>query len=386
MKWQAAASAAFALTLLCAGCGASNSSAGDAPIGAKAPITFGQTNPKTGSSALLGTSETPGTDAYFKLTNAKGGVQGHQLELKSLDDNYSPTQALVDAKQLINQDKVFAFVGPNGTPQTTAVLSVAKPANVPVVGPQTGGEDLENTLDPNVFYTFPKYSADGSTLGKFAQAPGNHIDLSHVGVLYQNDSFGKSILSGLLDSGVKPVSQLGYDASQSDFSPLAAQFKGAGVTTLFLFSLVGPTVSFLHSLSSVGITPTLLLDSTSASGDSIEASGPIIQGAYISAFIPPLTDLSNPQVAEFVNAMKKYEPGQPINAYAAWGWLSAQVAVTALEKLKGDITRTAYIDALNTLSMTTIGGPLAYTKTDHTGLKQQQVLKISGTHRVKTGS
>jgi hypothetical protein len=39
----------------------------------------------------------PGTDAYFKLTNAKGGVQGHQLELKSLDDNYSPTQALVDA-------------------------------------------------------------------------------------------------------------------------------------------------------------------------------------------------------------------------------------------------------------------------------------------------
>lgn len=385
MKWKSIACSLFTLTLLLAACGGSSSGGGSAALGANQPITFGQTNPKTGSSALLGTSETPGTDAYFKLTNEQGGVQGHQLALKSLDDGYSPTQALVDAKQLINNDKVFAFVGSNGTPQTTAVLSVANPANIPVVGPQTGGEDLENKLDPNVFYTFPKYSADGAALGKFAQDPAHHIDLSKVGVLYQNDSFGKSIQKGLLDSGVKPDIQLGYDASQSDFSPVAAQFKAAGVTTLFLFSLVGPTTSFLQSLSAVGIKPTLLLDSTSASGASIDASGPIIQGAYISAFIPPLTDMSIRQVAEFVNAMKKYEPGAPVNVYAAWGWLSAQTAVAGLKNIKGGITRAAYIDALDTLSTTTIGGPLTYSKTNHKGLNQQQVLQIKGTHRVIPG-
>lgn len=376
----------LAVIMLASACGATNSgsktgsTSTSTAISSKV-ITFGQTDPQTGSSAILG-SETYGANAYFKKINASGGVNGAKLKLISLNDGYSPTQALVDAKQLISSDKVFALVGPNGTPQTTAVLSAANPAGVPVVGPQTGASSLEDTLLPNVFYTFPKYSTDGYVLGKFAQQSNGAISLAHVGVFYQNDSFGKSILSGLTRSGVKPAIEVGYDPTQSDFSPDAAKFKAAGVTTLFLFSLVGPTVSFLHSLSSVGIHPTLLLDGVSASGSSITASGPLIQGAYISSFIPPLTDMSNAQVAAFITAMQTYEPSHPANVYAAWGWLSAQVAVAGLKATKGPLTRAAYIKALDNLTIDTIGGTLAYTPSDHVGLTHEKVLKISGTHRV----
>lgn len=372
---------AIAVGVVAAGCGSTSkgSAAGGASSSSSGPIILGQTNPKSGSSAILGT-ETYGAEALYKEINAHGGINGRTIKLISLDDAYNPTQTLSDTKQLVYNDHIFADVGPNGTPQTQAALGLLDPLNIPVVGPQTGGEALENKLSPNVYYTFPKYSLDGETLGKFEQSK---LHLSRVGVLYQNDDFGKSLLNGLLASGVKPAVSVPYDPSQVDFSSDAVKFKSAGVQGIFLLSLVGPTVSFLHSLASTGYTGKLLLSSVAASSQSISASGPIIQGAYIGAFIPPLTSSGGSQVQQFLSAMATYEPGQPVNVYSAWGWLSAQVAVAGLKGVHGALTHKSFENALNSLAnLATIGGPISYTATDHTGLKQETVLQIQGQHRV----
>ena len=185
-------------------------------------ILFGQTVPKTGPAALYGES-TAGVQAYFDYVNAHGGVHGRKIQFISLNDQYQPPIALQDTKTLVYTDHVFAEVAVNGTAATEANITVLDPNNVPLVGPQTGATVFAGTLRKNLYNVWPSYLIEGKMLGTFAQSQ----HLTKVGVLYQNDDFGKSLLQGVQNSGLKPVLAVPYDPTQTDFSPQAAQFKSA---------------------------------------------------------------------------------------------------------------------------------------------------------------
>ena len=127
-------------------------------------ILFGQTVPKTGPAALYGES-TAGIQAYFDYVNAHGGVHGRKLKLISLNDQYEPPVALQATRTLVNTDNVFAEVGVNGTATTEANITVLDPANVPLVGPQTGATVFAGTLRKNLYNVWPSYLLEGKMLG-----------------------------------------------------------------------------------------------------------------------------------------------------------------------------------------------------------------------------
>jgi branched-chain amino acid transport system substrate-binding protein len=375
------------IALLAAAC-SSSSTNGSAASGSSAPgvtsttILFGQTVPKTGPAALYGES-TAGVQAYFDYVNAHGGVKGHKIHLISLNDQYEPPIALQDTKTLVYTDHVFAEVAVNGTAATEANITVLGPNNVPLVGPQTGATVFSGTLRKYLYNVWPSYLIEGKMLGTFAQ--GQH--LTKVGVLYQNDDFGKSLLQGLKNSGLKPVLAIPYDPTQTDFSPQAAQMKAAHVDGVVILAIPGPTTDFLNALNAVNYKPVRIMSQVSAIPQEFQTAPQEFPGSYSGAFIPPLQDTSNPQVKAFLSGMSTYQPGKPASVFAAWGWTEAQVAVAGLKAIKGSITRDSYEAALNSLSnLTTLGGVISYSSTSHSGITHMFMVKAQGGQRVPVAS
>jgi branched-chain amino acid transport system substrate-binding protein len=329
-------------------------------------ITFGQTVPKSGPAALYGQS-TYGVEAYFNYINNHGGIRGRKLQLVSLDDRYQPAVSAQLTRDLLNRYHVFAEVAVNGSAPTEAVLSILTPANVPLVGPQTGATPIQSVLRRNLFNVWPSYVTEGRLLGRYATRT---LHLRKLGVLYQNDDFGKSLFDGVKQAGVRPAVAISYDPSQVDFGPQAEQMKSAGCDGVIILAIPGPTISFLNAMAAINYKPVRLMSQVSAIPQSFTSAKSEFPGSYIGAFIPPLSETSNPQVKLFVDSMSKYEPGQPASVFAAWGWTEAQVAVAGLKRIRGPITRDSYEQALSGLTaFQTLGGTISYTPTDRGGIK-----------------
>jgi branched-chain amino acid transport system substrate-binding protein len=371
-----------ALALLLAACSSSSSSSGatgsSAPGVTSTTILFGQTVPKTGPAALYGES-TAGVQAYFDYVNAHGGVHGRKIKFISLNDQYEPPIALQDTKTLVYTDHVFAEVAVNGTAATEANITVLGPNNVPLVGPQTGATVFSGTLRKYLYNVWPSYLIEGKMLGTFAKSQ----HLTKIGVLYQNDDFGKSLLQGVKNSGLNPALAIPYDPTQTDFSPQAAQFKAAHVQAVVILAIPGPTTDFLNAMNAISFKPVRIMSQVSAIPQEFQTAPQEFPGSYSGAFIPPLQDTSNPQVKAFLTGMSTYQPGQPASVFAAWGWTEAQVAVAGLKAIKGTITRNSYEAALNSLTnLTTLGGPINYSPASHSGITHMFMVKAQGGQRV----
>jgi branched-chain amino acid transport system substrate-binding protein len=356
-----------------AACGQSVSSAsggGGSSAGVtNSSITFGQTAPFSGPAALYGES-TAGVRAYFAMVNAQGGVKGRKLKLSALDDQYTPPVAVQQTRKLLSQG-VFAEVAVNGSATTKAVLNVLKPQGVPIIGPQTGATFLFQGTPPNLFNVWPEYTIEGKLLGAYAQKLG----LKKVGVLYQNDDFGQSLYQGVTASGLKPAKVITYDPTQTDFGPQAQQFKSAGVDGVIILAIPKPTIAFLNALAAINFKPARLMSQVSAIPQSFAAAPQEFPGSYIGAFIPPLQS-QNPQVQQFEQAMRTYQPGQPVSVFAAWGWTEAQVAVAGLKQVSGKLTRASYIQGLNSIqNLQTLGGNVSYSAADHVGLDKMLIVQ-----------
>src|SRR3989440_4245879 len=299
-------------------------------------ITFGQTAPQSGPAAVYGQSEW-GVRAAFAAVNAHGGVQGRKLKLISLDDQYSPPVAVQDTRKLVDQSKVFAEVAVNGSATTKANLTVLDPANVPLIGPQTGATYLVDTLRKNVYNVWPSYLTEGKLLGSFAR---NTLHLRKIGVFYQNDDFGKSLYDGVKNAGVRAARAIPYDPTQTDFSAQAEQLKAGGIDGVIILAIPAKATALVNNMDSINYTPARIMSQVSAIPQSFSSSPHEFPGSYIGAFIPPLTGPHlTPQAKAYLADMARYERGKPASVFAGWGYMEAQVAVAGLKAIHGPITR-----------------------------------------------
>ena len=113
-------------------------------------IVFGQAAPLDGPAAALGQGMRDGLLAAFAEANSTGGVKRHKLDLVSVDDGYEPNKSIEVTKKLLDDDKVFALIGPVGTPTSAATQPIASEAGVPFIGAFTGAEFLRNPYKPTV--------------------------------------------------------------------------------------------------------------------------------------------------------------------------------------------------------------------------------------------
>jgi len=127
-------------------------------------IVFGQAAVLEGPAASLGLGMREGLNAAFGEVNRAGGVKGRKLELVARDDGYEPKKSIEVTRQLLEQDKVFALVGPVGTPTSAATQPIASEAGVPFIGAFTGAEFLRAPHKPAVVNVRASYFQETETM------------------------------------------------------------------------------------------------------------------------------------------------------------------------------------------------------------------------------
>ena len=159
-------------------------------------IKIGNTGPYSGPASSYGTI--PKSEAaYFRMLNDQGGVNGRKINFISYDDAYSPPKTVEQVRKLVEEDGVLLMLAPLGTPTNSAIQRYLNQKKVPQLFVATGATKWN---DPKHFpWTMgwqPNYQSEGHVYAAYIL---EHQPNGKIGVLYQNDDFGKDYLKGVKD-------------------------------------------------------------------------------------------------------------------------------------------------------------------------------------------
>jgi ABC-type branched-subunit amino acid transport system substrate-binding protein len=386
VKRRRLVAAAFAACVAAAvaGCGSSNGGGGG---GASAPgvtatsITFGTHQPLTGPAAPGYSEIAPASQAFFDYVNAHGGVFGRKIHLIIKDDAYNPTNTVNVVHQLVLQDNVFGTFEGLGTPTHTKVVGFLNSSKVPDLFVASGCPCWDNgTTQPYTFGWQPNYTIEGKILGQYIK---QHFPGAKIGVLYQDDDFGKGGLAGI-QAEVPASSIVAKEPYESGTTTLASQvtaIKAANAKVMIDFTvpiytaiaqLTAFTLGYHPQLavSNVGIDPTTVgaLLKTVSKG---KASGTgLIEGAITDGYLPSSSDTSNPWIQLFLKIHNQYDPRAPFDGNVEYGMATAYTLVQALEAAGKNLTRQKLVDAVQNDGAKWMGPglvPFRYGATQHGG-------------------
>ncbi len=220
-------------------------------------ITIGGTFPLTGPASLYKTIPAA-ESAYFAYVNDHGGVNGRKIDFKVLDDSYSPAKTVPLTQQLVEQDNVFAIFGSLGTAPNLSIWSYLNSHKVPQALIATGDSywGFSHKAYPWTIGYQPDYPGEAKIYGQYLNST---MPNAKIGVLYQNDAYGKNYYAGLrVGLGAKKtniVSAQSYDATSTSVAQQVLALKAAGANVFVVFALPTQTIGALVTATKVGWTP-----------------------------------------------------------------------------------------------------------------------------------
>src|SRR3984957_2603812 len=224
-------------------------------------IKLGQTVPYSGPASAF-SSYGRLMAGYFQMINEAGGINGRKITLLSLDNAFSPPKAIEQTRKLVEDDGVLADVGTVGTTPNVAIQKYLNVAKVPHIFISAGGRRF---ADPQNFPwsvpMYPGFEMEGKTFGQYILK--NKPD-AKVGVLYQNDDYGKDFLVGLksvLGDRTKIVAEVAYEITGPTIDSEIARLKDSGADVLLYFSTPKFTAQGLRKVKESNWTPLQFLAS-----------------------------------------------------------------------------------------------------------------------------
>jgi branched-chain amino acid transport system substrate-binding protein len=308
-------------------------------------IKIGNINPYSGPASAYGTiGKTIG--AYFNKINAEGGINGRKIVYISYDDGYAPPRAVEAARKLVESDEVLLIFQSLGTPSNTAIHRYMNQKKVPQLFVATGATKWG---DPKNFpWTMgwqPNYQSEGRVLAKYLLE--NHPK-GKLGILYQNDDYGKDYVKGLKDglAGKIPVvAELPYEPADPTVDSQIINLKASGADIFFNVTTPKFAAQAIRKSAEIGWKPVHLLNSVSASVGSVlkpaglEASQGILTTSYLKDPTDPQWK-DDPAMKEWIAFMDKYYPeGDKTSTFTAYGYLVAQTMVQVLKQCGDNLTR-----------------------------------------------
>ena len=309
-------------------------------------IRIGNIVPYSGPASAYGViGKTEG--AYFDKINAEGGIKGRKIKFISYDDAYSPPKAVEQARKLVESDQVLLVFSPLGTASNSAIQKYMNTKKVPQLFVASGASKWN---DPKNFpWTMgwqPSYQSEAHIYAKYIlkEKPDGKI-----GVLYQNDDFGKDYLKGLKD-GLGPqasmiVAEESYETSEPSIDDHVVRLKAAGADVFVSITTPKFAAQAIKKLGEVDWHPLHILTSVSASVGAVmqpagfENSQGILSSAYLKDGADPQWD-DDDGMKKFVAFLAKYYPdGNKLDGSLVYGYAIAQTMVKVLEMCGDDLTR-----------------------------------------------
>ncbi len=260
-------------------------------------ISIGGTFPLTGVASLYKTI--PAAEAaYYAYVNAHGGVNGRKIDFTILDDAYDPSKTVPLAQQLVEQKKVFAVVGSLGTAPGLATWGYLNSKKVPQVLLATGDsywgfcvrKACAGSPKPWTSGWQPDYPGEARAYGRYIAA---NMPNAKIGVLYQNDAYGKNYFAGLRAGlGTKAKNMIvdaeSYDVTNPSLTQQILGLKSHGADTFAIFATPSPTITALVTATKVGWNPTTFINNVSANRLFLlaaAANGANVDGVISSTYV-----------------------------------------------------------------------------------------------------
>src|ERR1700755_2826782 len=354
-------------------------------------IKIGQTVPFSGpASAYASIGKTQA--AYFKMINDQGGINGRKINLNQYDAAYSPPKAVEQVRKLVESDEVLLTFQIIGTPSNAAVQKYLNGKKVPQLFAATGASRF---TDPKNFpWTMgynPNYFVEGRIYGQFILK--EHPN-AKIGVLYQNDDLGRDYLNGLKAGlGDKAASMIVAEASYEVADPTIdsqiLKLRDAGADLLFSASTPKQAAQAIKKNAEIGWHPVHIVDINATSVGAVlkpaglDASKGVISVAYTKDPLDP-TWKDDAGMKRYLDFMAKYYPeGDKNSNFNTYGYSTAQLLVTVLQKCGDDLTRENVLKQATNLKNVQLDLALPgilgnTTPNDYRVNKQLQMMKFNG--------
>lgn len=309
-------------------------------------ILIGNTIPYSGAASAYGTIG-KAISAMFQMANDQGGFAGRKVKFLSYDDGYSPPKTVEQVRRLIEEDNVAALFATLGTPTNSAIVRYVNQKKVPHLFVATGADKWGDYKEhPWTIGWQPSYVTESQIYAKYilAQKPD-----AKIGILYQNDDFGKDYLKGIrdilkdrYDSMVKVVS---YEVTDATIDSQLVTLQAAGIDVLMTIATPKFAAQSIRKVAEMRWKPLHVLTGVSVSvGAVMIPAGPengigIISSAYLKDPTDPRWD-NDAGMKQWRTFMEKYYPGGDLKDggnVSAFGLAYTMMAV--LKKCGNDMSR-----------------------------------------------
>ncbi len=335
-------------------------------------IHLGQSCALTGPAEVLGMGMRAGLSAYFKKVNASGGINGRKIKLTSLDDGYEPSRAIVNTRQLIEQEKVFLLIGEVGTPTSKAVVPMTEKAGVPFIGPFTGAGFLR---DPSKKIINVRGSYD-QEMERLAEYLVDEKGLSKVACFYQDDGYGQVGLAGISKAmekrGLKLVATGTYERNTLAVKGALLAIRKAKPDAVVMVGAYAPCAAFIKQAKKVGMSGAVFCNISFVGTEALRKElGSAGEGCIISQVVVFPWDESIPLVAEYTAAMKKHQPDSAVGFVSFEGYMVGKLFCMIAGNAEGELTRASFMASAEKTGKFDLGGiVLKYGPEDHQGMDE----------------
>src|SRR6202142_64171 len=353
-------------------------------------IKIGNIMPYSGPASAYGINGKT-MSAYFRMINDNGGVNGRKINFISYDDAYSPPKTVEQARKLVEGDEVFLIFAPLGTASNAAIQKYMNTMKVPQLFVSTGASRWG---DPEHFpWTIgwqPNYRAEARIYATYIL---QHYPNAKIGVLYQNDDFGKDYVLGLKDVlrdkfDTMVVASIPYEVAMPTVDSQVVAIKSANPVIFVNFARRKLAAQAFKKLAELGWHPVQIITNVSASVGAVlkpaglDNSTGVLSAYYQMDVTDPQWD-SHPGMQKFRAFMAKYYPeADKSESGPLTGYNMSTALVEVLKRCGDNLTRDNVMKIAANMDFeinTYIPGIRIKTSpTDFYPIEQVQMMKFTG--------
>jgi len=327
-----------------------------------------------------------GVKAYFEYVNAeKGGVCGRNIVLKVEDDQFLPAGAVEAVRKLLDRDNVFAIVAGLGAAAHSAVWEDLNERGVPDLWIMAGNHKfaVEPEMHPWSVALLPDFYVEGTIFGKYIS---ENMPGKKVGIIYENDEYGRDELAGL-KSGLEAtknelVSEQGYDITAVSIRSQVTNLEHAGAEVVVGACLPPSCAQLVREADRLGWHPQFFMSYVNSDPMMFQYAPPELMEGVITLQGNKLSDWTDdPAVAEHQRIMKEYGEFAPGNFTIA-GQNAAELTVEALSSTCDNLTREGLMDAVHSikdyqLDLNLPGLTITLSPTNHLAVEAMKMLRAT---------
>ena len=340
---------------------------------AEPPIKIGAILAITGPASFLGAPEARTLEMLVAETNKKGGVMGRQVQLIIKDSGASPEKAFSFAKQLIEEEKVFAIIGPSTSGETMKIKSIAEEGKTILMSCAAS----EEIVVPVAKYVFKTPQKDRDVVIRIFQQM-NKMKITKIGVLSSNTGFGKGG-KGMIETlapqhGITIVANEVYDKAASDLTAEVTKLKAANVEAIVNWSIEPAQAIAIKNARQIGIKAPIFLSHGFGNIKYVEIAGAAAEGVLFPAgrlLVADQLPKNNPQrdlLLKYKKDYMSYCSGEECSTFGGHAYDAYIILMKGIETTKSTDKEAVRTAIENLKGFVGTAGIFNFSPPDHNGL------------------